>query len=85
MSRTLEVFWITCALVLATTLALVAVPILAFIFVVAISTSAALLAFRRRHKTTSTAGFERRRYPAPMHGPLIIETTYQRLDPDPRR
>ncbi len=84
MSRTFEVFWIACALVIATMIALIAVPILVFIFVAAISTSAALLAFRRMHKTTSTAGFEPRRNPAPMHGPLIIETTYQRLDPDPR-
>ena len=85
MSRLFETFSLVSARVIAGALALVAVPILAFVAFVAFFTPVAVLAFRRGRGRVSFAGFERARPTANRHPPLIIETTYRRLDPGSRR
>lgn len=82
MSKLVETFWLVSALVIATALALVAVPILAFLSLLAILTPAAISAFGRGRRTGQAAGFAPSPHGSNKHRPVIIETSYRRIDPD---
>lgn len=82
MDKLIEIFWLVSALVGATALAVVAVPILAFLALLALLTPVAISAFGRSRRPGQATGFAPSPHDSSRHRPVIIETTYRRLDPD---
>jgi hypothetical protein len=85
MNKLVETFWLVSALVIATALALVAVPILAFLSLLVLLIPAAMSAFGHGRRSGPTPW----QAPSPSrsrrHRPVIIEASYRRLDPDSYR
>ena len=82
MDKLIESFWLVSALVIATALAVVAVPILAFLALLALLTPVAISAFGRSRRPGQATGFAPSPRDSGRHRPVIIETSYQRIDPD---
>ena len=85
MNKLVETFWLVSALVIATALVLVAVPILAFVSLLVLLTPVAISAFGRSRRSSQAAGFAPSPHGSSRHRPVIIETSYRRLDPDSHR
>lgn len=82
MNKLFDTFWLLSALVIASALVLLALPILALVSFLVLMTPASIAAFSRSRRSRKSAGFSPFSQAPSRSHPVIIEASFRRLDPD---